>query len=237
MSKKVTSTKTVETAVVAKVEEVNVGTGKYNVTAAQKRQLNILISDIANNIPANASDDVITKMRNRLGDLILMASGHLPFDQGIEITRVKVTENAGAKLVTAFFFADVINMRVAKKCLRDSLGLDHDPHCMTIGGDKNNTMRRLSVRDVTHEAAQQVFAANKHIFSQLSFNDTDRTSSGQKEPVTQPSRKVQSEAMLEDVPEEVPQDIEVEDILEAPITEVTPEATEEIEVEDPVLEA
>lgn len=210
-------TNTNEITTIETVEEQNVGTGKHKVTAAQKRQLQVLISDIANNIPADADDATIQRMRNRLGDLVLMQGGHIPFDRGIEIKATPITEKSDAKLFTAYFFIDVADMRQAKICLMRSLMLSHMPHCMSIGGDKNNTARRLSVREVSKEAANRVFAANPQLFTALTFNDEDRTSSGIKEPVTQPVSKAQPEVVEEpiiveaELPEEVAENVSKDD--------------------------
>ena len=154
-------------------EEIVVN-AKFQVTPAQKRQLNIRISDLANNM---SPDDDAAKVK--LANYFLMSQGLIPFEKGAEFKAIPLAEKRGEKTFTAFFFIDVQDMREAKLCLQRSLQLLHFPHCMKVAGSPSN-VRRMSVPSLTKAAANKVFELNQNIFTHIIFSDIDRDDSGVK---------------------------------------------------------
>jgi hypothetical protein len=157
------------------------------ITPAQKRQLNIRLSDL---MAAKDSYEDEEQFFAEVGRLTSMAMGAIPFEGGIEFkTLPPIKDKADEKTVVAFFYASATQIREVKQCLQRSLQLLHFPHGMNT---EDPGVRRFRVNDVTRTAANRVFNANPHLFTQVTFSDTNREDSGIKvEPITEAAAPTQ----------------------------------------------
>jgi hypothetical protein len=158
---------------------------KYPLTPAQKRQLQIRISDFASTVDMY-NDDTMNDYFTRLGHLTAMAAGMVPFEamDSVNATPIQEKRTKDTKTYTAFFFAPASHLREAKVALQRNLQLLHLPHAMNVSDQPG--MRRFRVNDTTKEAAHTVYNRNAHIFTALTFSDENREETGLKEETTLP---------------------------------------------------
>ncbi len=198
--------------------ETIIENAKYTVTAMQKRQLDIRISDL---LAAKDSYKDEQEWFAKVGEMMAMKSGVVPFSGGVEFKSLPpMKEKIGEKTFLVYYFADAKYLREAKLCLMRSHQLLHQPHAMSTD---QAGIRKYKVDNLTRRAAMQVFEHNRNIFCDIIIVDTNREDTKVEVTEILPSvPSVEAPEVIEEVVEEVSQET-------SPVTILLDETPSEID--------
>lgn len=146
--------------------------GKYLLTPAQKRELNVRIRDLEmmeDSLPEIEFQETFEKLVN-------MRLGRIDYEEmQYNVTFVSREEIAGEELFNVRFYGDIRNERAIKQALQRSFNLVHVPNACKKGCDTQSMpeMRQWLVKDVTNEAVSEVFHANKDLFYSFTLVKTE----------------------------------------------------------------